>query len=54
LTIIHNCFVIKMTRALRDGMTPIDEIARGFDEFVLVGREGPTGGWGDENSLIPG
>ena len=25
-----------MTKARRYGMTPIDEIARGFDEFVLV------------------
>jgi hypothetical protein len=43
-----------MTQARRDGMTPIDEMARGFDEFVLVGREGPTGSWGDEHSLITG
>jgi hypothetical protein len=43
-----------MTQARRDGMTPIDEIARGFDEFVLVGRERPTGGWCDENSPITG
>jgi hypothetical protein len=35
-------------------MIPIDESARGVDECVLVGREGPTGGWGDENSLITG
>ena len=43
-----------MIQALRDGVTPIDEIARGFGEFVLVGREGPTGGWCDENSPITG
>jgi len=43
-----------MTKARRDGMTPIDEITRGFDEFVLVGRERPTGGWCDENSPITG
>jgi hypothetical protein len=43
-----------MTKARRYGMTSIDEIARGFDEFVLVGREGPTGIWCDENSPITG
>jgi hypothetical protein len=43
-----------MTKARRYGMTPIDEIARGFDEFVLVGREGPTGGLFDENGPITG
>jgi len=35
-------------------MTPIDEIARGFDEFVLVGREGPTESWGGETGPITG
>jgi hypothetical protein len=43
-----------MTKVLRDGMTPIAEGARGFDECVLVGRERPTGGWCDENSPITG
>jgi hypothetical protein len=43
-----------MTKARRDGMTPSDEIARGFDELVLVGREGPTESWCDENGTITG
>jgi NAD(P)-dependent dehydrogenase (short-subunit alcohol dehydrogenase family) len=35
-------------------MTPIDQITRGFDEFVLVGGERPTESWCGENGPITG
>jgi hypothetical protein len=35
-------------------MTPIDEIACGFDDLVLAGRERPTDSWCGETGPIMG